>query len=154
MDAARAVALADRAATLNPGCARAWFMSGLLRLIGGDGERAVEDLQIAARLDPISPLNDIIRVHIGIGHFIQGKLPEALRLIRTTTHRTARIHLVLSALYGALDMPQDSRGEMALFHGRSSASVEEMIALMTSQRPELKNRFYEGLAKGLDGAPA
>ena len=153
-DATRAVALAERATMLNPGCARAWFMSGLLRLIGGDGDRAVEHLRIAARLDPISPLNDIIRVHIGIGHFIQGDLAKALRLIRTTTHRTARIHLVLSALYGALDMPQESRDEVALFHGRSSASVDEMIALMTSQRPEMRNRFYEGLAKGLNGAPA
>jgi adenylate cyclase len=152
-DIARATALADRATTLNPGCARAWFISGLLRLIDGDGDRAVEHLQTAARLDPISPLNDIIRAHIGLGRVLQGDYPDALRLIRATTHRTARIHLVLASLCGHLAMPQESQKELALFQSRSSLAVEDMVAVSTP-RADWRAWLLEGINRGREGTQA
>jgi adenylate cyclase len=149
-DFVRAAALVDRATALNPGCARAWFISGLVRLIDGDGDRAVEHLQAAARLDPISPLNDIIRAHIAVGRAVQGHYLDALRLLRATTHRTARIHLLLASLCGHLAMPQESREELALFHSRSPLAVEDMVAI-SSRRADLRALMLEGIARGREG---
>ena len=125
---ARATALADRATAINPGCARAWFISGFVRNFagyGGDTDAALERLQTASRLDPISPLNDIIQVHIGMARIIQGDFQEALRILRTTTYRTARVHLALATLYGHMDMPQDSQRELALFEAASPLAFED-----------------------------
>jgi lipopolysaccharide biosynthesis regulator YciM len=127
-DVARATALAERAIATNPGCARAWFISGVAHLVEGNGDVAVEHLERAARLDPISSLNDVIRAHIGVGHFVKGDFNGALSAILATTHRTARIHLALAAIYGYLGRPRESREELARFEKRSSLPAEEMIA--------------------------
>lgn len=130
-DLARATALADRATVINPGCARAWFMSGFLRNFAGYGSDtagALERFEKAKRLDPISPLNDLIEVHIGMAHIILGNFHEALKILRTTTYRTARVHLALATLYGHMDMPRDSLRELALFEASSPLSFEEAIA--------------------------
>lgn len=127
----RATALADRATAINPGCARAWFMSGFVRNFAGygsDTDAAIERLERASRLDPISPLNDVIQVHIGMARIIQGDFPEALRILRTTTYRTARVHLALATLYGHMDMLRESLRELALFEDASPLPFEEAIA--------------------------
>ncbi len=152
-DIARAVALADRATELNPSCARAWFIRGLLSLSAADGDRAVQHFRAAARLDPLSPFNDIIRVHIGIGQVVQGDLPEALRLMRATTHRTARIHLILSAVCGLLGMRAESREELAQFRLQSSATVENTISSMTPN-PRLRAMMRDGIGIGLEQSVA
>jgi TolB-like protein len=126
---ARAIAIADRAISVNPGCARAWFISGLAHLMDDDGALAVERLETAARLDPISSLNDVIRAHIGVGQYLKGDYRAALDTILGTTHRTARIHLTVASIYGYLGMPTQSEAELALFEGRSALSAEDMIAL-------------------------
>lgn len=128
---ARATALADRAIAINPGCARAWFISGFVRNFAGygsDTDSALERLETASRLDPISPLNDIIQVHIGMARIIQGDFQEALQILRTTTYRTARVHLALATLYGHMNMPRDSQRELALFEAASPLTFEEAIA--------------------------
>lgn len=130
-DLGRATALADRATAINPGCARAWFISGFVRNFAGygsDTDAALERFQTASRLDPISPLNDIIQVHIGMARIIKGDFQEALRILRTTTYRTARVHLALATLYGHMDMPRDSLRELALFEAASPLPFEEAIA--------------------------
>ena len=59
--------LISPATELNPGSAFAWFISGVLRLIDGDGDRAVDHLQRAIRLDPVSPLHGIGQCPLGWG---------------------------------------------------------------------------------------
>jgi tetratricopeptide (TPR) repeat protein len=124
----RAIELVDRATSLNPSCARAWFVSGVLRLAMGDGDRALEHFRTAGRLDPISPLNEAIRVHMGIGRISQGETSEALRQIRATSYRTPRIHLMLAALYGHVGKNQERRGELEQYHNCSNTSVADTIA--------------------------
>src|SRR5206468_9808616 len=92
-----AIALTDRAIATNPSCARAWFISGIAHLQAGNGDTAIEHLERAARLDPLSSANDIIKVHIGIGRILQGDYAAALSAMTSTTHRTVRIHLILAA---------------------------------------------------------
>jgi TolB-like protein len=126
-DLPRAIALAERAIAINPGCARAWFISGVAHLQAEEGDIAIEHLRTAARLDPISSLNDVINVHIGIVRMLQGDYTAALSTMAATTHRTARIHLILAALYGYLNMPRECEQEVARCETRSRLSVEEML---------------------------
>lgn len=146
-DVNRAIAVADRAIAMNPSCARARFISGLLCLATGDGSRAVEHLETAGRLDPISPLKDVIRAHMGVGWAIQGDLRRGLDLIRATTYRTARIHLVLAAIYGHLELATESRDELALFRACTAAAPDEMITA-AAQQPSVAAWLREGLASG------
>src|SRR4029077_1837313 len=46
------IALVDRALTLNPSFARGWFVSGLLRLLAGQLDRAIDHAENALRLSP------------------------------------------------------------------------------------------------------
>src|SRR4029078_5464827 len=62
----QALTLISRATELNPGSAFAWFISGVLCLIGGEGDRAVETLQPGIRLDSVSPPQGIRRTHLGL----------------------------------------------------------------------------------------
>jgi adenylate cyclase len=150
-DVVRARALASRATSINPGCARAWFISGLVHFLGGEANEAIADLETASRLDPISPLNDIIQVHIGAALLMQGKYEEGLLQMRSTTHRTARIHLALAAVYGHLDMPAESLRELGLFHDRSPLSVEEVIAAATVP-DEFKTAVLQGIARAREAS--
>ena len=50
-----ALALVDKAIALNPGCARAWMSSGLVRTRAGDTELAIAHFETAMRLDPMGP---------------------------------------------------------------------------------------------------
>lgn len=146
---ARASALAERAVAINPGCARAWFISGLACLLDHNGDGAVERLETAARLDPISSLNDVIRAHMGVGLFLKGDNKGALDAIRATTHRTARIHLTLAALYGYLDRPRESQEEVAQFKSRAALSAEDLIAIGIP-REESRALLLDGIRLGFE----
>ena len=51
-----AIALIDRSLALNPSSARAWFISGLLRVLAGECDKAMEQLQTCLRLGPRDPV--------------------------------------------------------------------------------------------------
>jgi len=86
----QAMTLISRATELNPGSAFAWFISGVLCLIDGDGDRAVDHLQRAIRLDPVSPLHGIASAHLGLGLAVQGRYAESVRILRASSNLTAR----------------------------------------------------------------
>jgi TolB-like protein len=150
-DLARAIALSDRAIALNPGCARAWFISGVANLLNHNPDAAIERLEVAGRFDPISTLNDVIRAHLGVASFLKGEYRAALTEIRSTAHRTMRIHLTLAALYGYLGMPPESQEEIARFQDRSPISPEEMIAIGIPSE-ESRALLLEGIRLGRAGA--
>ena len=58
-----AIALIDRSLALNPSSARAWFISGLLRVLVGECDKAIEHLQTCPRLGPMSGVADPARVY-------------------------------------------------------------------------------------------
>jgi lipopolysaccharide biosynthesis regulator YciM len=144
-DLKRAASLAKRATALNPGCARGWFISGIINLTDGDAAGALEHFQMAARLDPISRFNDIVRAHLGIACAFSGDAVEGLNILRTTTHRTARIHLALAAIYGHLDRQDESQAEFSQFRALSTMSLDEMYRTLS---PRSLDWLREGLERG------
>ena len=126
----RARGLIERATTLNPGSAYAWFISGVLKLIDGDSAEAVEHLQRAARLDPVSQLNEIARAHIAIGRALLGDFGESLRILRSITYRTPRVQLLLPYVCAKLALWPEAREELRIYEQLTSISPEAMLAQM------------------------
>jgi len=128
----RASGLIERATTLNPGSAYAWFISGVLKLIAGNSSEAVEHLQRAARLDPISRLNEIARAHIAIGRALLGDFEESLRIFRAITYRTPRVQLFLPYICARLGLWPEAREELSIYEQLTNIPPEAMLAQMTS----------------------
>jgi TolB-like protein len=73
---------ADRALTLDGGSAWAWSRSGWISAYSGDGEKAVERLQIARSLAPSDPLSSRCCFGIASAHLLAGRYDEEIRWIR------------------------------------------------------------------------
>jgi hypothetical protein len=71
------MALVDRALALNPSFARGWNISGLLRLFGGQPERAIEHAEAALRLSPRDCVGTTVGI-IGTAHLVRRRFDEAL----------------------------------------------------------------------------
>ena len=152
-DMNRAEMLIDRATALNPGLAFGWFISGIVHLIKGEPDTAVEHLERAARLDPISHLSDLAQAHIGAGRLLQENFEEAARLIEQSSHRPPRIRVLLAAAYGHLGRHADAAVELAHYEQASSTPAEFMAANMS--RSELHTKILvDGLAKARAGGRA
>jgi TolB-like protein len=129
----RALALIERATTLNPGSAYAWFISGVIKLLYGNGDDAVAHLQRAARLDPVSPLHDIAHAHIGVGMMLQGNFGEALCILRGSNYRPRRIQLALFLVHAQLGQWREAREQLDLLE-KDTGSAAERIAQHTPAR--------------------
>jgi len=73
-----ALALVDRALSLNPNLATAWYASGTVRAFRGDEpDVAIEHLQRAMRLSPRDPLMFTMQGVTAFAHFFAGRYEEA-----------------------------------------------------------------------------
>jgi TolB-like protein/class 3 adenylate cyclase len=71
-----AIALIDRSLGLNPSSARSWFISGLLRVLAGDCDEAIEHLQTCLRLGPRDPVGVPLYV-MGLAHLFSRRFADA-----------------------------------------------------------------------------
>jgi len=73
-----ALALVDRALSLNPNLATAWYASGTVRAFrGGEPDVAIEHLRRAMRLSPRDPLMFTMQGVTAFAHFFAGRYEEA-----------------------------------------------------------------------------
>jgi adenylate cyclase len=78
-------ALVDRALALNPSFARAWRISGTLRVWAGQPDIAIEHLETSRRLNPRARVGGL-SANIGIAHFCRRRFDQALPLLRLAVH--------------------------------------------------------------------
>jgi len=71
------VALIERALRLNPNLMDAWLSSGLIRLVLGEWNLAVEHFARAMRLSPFDPFLFLMQQGTASGHFYTGRYDEA-----------------------------------------------------------------------------
>ena len=143
--------LISRATELNPGSAFAWFISGGLCLIDGDGDRAVDHLQRAIRLDPVSPLHGIASAHLGLGLAVQGHYAESVRILRASSNLTARAQLVLACASCELGQLAHARAELRRYEQMTHVPAEALGARMT-RNPSLRAFFMGALSRIRSGA--
>ena len=147
----QAMTLISRATELNPGSAFAWFISGVLCLIDGDGDRAVDHLQRAIRLDPVSPLHGIASAHLGLGLAVQGRYAESVRILRASSNLTARAQLVLACASCELGQLAHARAELRRYEQMTHVPAEALAARMT-RNPSLRAFFMGALSRIRSGA--
>jgi adenylate cyclase len=71
------LALIDRALALNPNYARGWHISGLLRLMAGQPDIAIEHAQASLRLSPRARIGTPV-LNIGVAHFLSRRFDQAV----------------------------------------------------------------------------
>ena len=125
----RALALADRAISLNPGLTFAWLISGSVRLRNGEPDLAATHLEMALRLDPISPMGGFARMYLAICRFQQRRFQEALALFGATSLRLPISYAVLGALYGHLGRREAARSALATFESLAAGALDKYARL-------------------------
>jgi len=142
----QAIALISRATELNPGSAFAWFISGVLCMIDGDGDMAVEHLQRAIRLDPVSSLQGIARTHLGLALAVQGHYAESVRILRASSNLTTRAQLVLACASCELGQLVQARAELRRYEQMTHVPAEDLGARMT-RNSSLRAFFMGALSR-------
>jgi len=71
------IALVERALRLNPNLMDAWLTSGLIRLVSGEWNLAIEHFAHAMRLSPFEPSLFMMQQGTASGHFYSGRYDEA-----------------------------------------------------------------------------
>ena len=143
-DVGRARSLIERALTLNPSSAYACFISGVISLTEADGAAATRHFQEAAKLDPLSSLGEMARVHVAMARILEGDLLEAARIYKNTTYRTPRIHLLMAAAYGMSNNLEGARDELRLYAALTTVPPETMVDRSTGD-PKLRAWMHEGV---------
>jgi TolB-like protein len=69
--------LVDRAVSLNPNLAEAWYFSSRVRVLLDEPEVAIEHAARATRLSPLDPLMFLVQYSIALAHFHAGRYNEA-----------------------------------------------------------------------------
>jgi TolB-like protein len=144
------VVFIDRARTLNPNLASAWYCSGWVRIQLGDPEAAIAHFSQATRL---SPLDQLMSMPTGTAyaHFYAGRDNEAALWADRALHEkpnwltSLRIGAASNALAGRRDR---ARKIMARLRELDPAfRIPDIRDLAPSPRPEDIAKFEDGLRK-------
>ena len=67
------IGLVDRALALNPSFARGWYVSGLLRILAGQPDLAIEHVETSLRLSPRERMGRPLVV-MGMAYFFKRRV--------------------------------------------------------------------------------
>jgi TolB-like protein len=154
-DHGAAVALLERALTLNPGCASAWLNSGMVRARAGETDAAIENFRTALRLDPMGQQQPAAMGFIGRALFQQGRFSEAVPLLKEFAQHvdTPLPQAFLAAAYGHLAQASSAQAALARYRALSSQPLEAFAANWLRD-PAQRKLFLDGIAIAEGRAPA
>jgi tetratricopeptide (TPR) repeat protein len=134
-------AFVDQALTLNPNLARAWNLSGWIRIWLGDPEIAIEHLARAMRLSPLDPAFHAMQAATASAHFFAGRYDEASswagRALREQPNNLDVIGLLAmsDALAGRLEQARAGMARLVeLSPGRRLSNINDRMP--PYRRPE------------------
>jgi adenylate cyclase len=143
------VELARRATTINPGAAGAWFMSGMLQVRFGELDRAIDDLGMAVRLNPVQRLS-LVQSWVAIARFLEGRAEEALALVWESTYQHPVGQIISAAICGRLGRVAGARAALEGYRAATARPIDEAVTALFA-RPEHRRVILEGIA-GADAA--
>ncbi|HXQ47456.1 MAG TPA: TIR domain-containing protein [Caulobacteraceae bacterium] len=154
LDPQGAVALIDRAVALNPGSEFVWLSSGIVRLVLGQTEQAVEHLELSMRLAPSGPRRGIQINCMAMARFQQRRFEDCIVLMREFTQESAASplgHAFLAASYGLLGQRKAATEALVKYQNLTRAPIEDWAARMLHD-PSQRQLFLDGIA--LAGSPS
>jgi tetratricopeptide (TPR) repeat protein len=113
------IGLVDRALVLNPSFARGWFVSGLLRVLGGQPDLAIEHVETSLRLSPRERVGTPLSV-IGLAYFLKRQFDQAeskLLLAIQDHPRFPPAYRTLAACYAHMGRLDEGRAIVARLRG-------------------------------------
>ncbi len=99
----------DRAQSLNPNLAFAWYVSGWLRVWIGEPDIAIKHFAQFARMSPVDPFSARMQAGCAFAHALAGRYDEAVmhaeQALRETpnSHQALRIGIMSYALAGRME---------------------------------------------------
>jgi TolB-like protein/class 3 adenylate cyclase len=132
-------ALVDRALALNPSYARAWHLSGNLRVYAGQTEIAIEHLETALRLSPRARVGSSFGL-IGRAHFFSRRFDEAvpkllLAIQEDPSHPSA--YRDLAACYAHMGRLDDAREIVERLRAITPVVIPDASFLRNAEQREL-----------------
>jgi adenylate cyclase len=138
------IGLVDRALALNPGYARGWFISGLLRVFAGQHDVAIEHAETSLRLSPRETMGSPVSL-MGLAYLFKRRFEEATAklLLAIQDHPgfpvTYRHLVVCYAHMGRLD---EARAALAKLRAITPLVVPSNVPFL---RPEDLKLYLSGL---------
>jgi adenylate cyclase len=139
------VGLIDRSLALNPGSAKAWGISGWVRVAGGDSDRAIQDFATAERLDPRSPSHPFNLTGVGIAHFLAHRLDEAASKLAASMQLLPSYvtnYYYLASCYAHMGRHVDAREMFRRLTLLTPPAADPPVIM--PQRPEQRAFFLSG----------
>ena len=141
----------DRALSLNPNHAFAWFASAWVKIWLGNPDAALQHLTHVMRLSPLDPNVAGVRVTIAFAHYFAGRYDEASSCAQQILQETPNFHMALrmaaaaNALSGRLDIAQKAMAKLREID--PALRVSNLRDLTAMRRPEDMALYEEGLRK-------
>jgi Flp pilus assembly protein TadD len=141
------VRLADRALELNPGSSNVWAASGFARTNAGEPALGFEHLETSIHLDPLSPLRANILGMQGIARFAQGRIRDAVVLLKQCVQSRPEVLVAwvfLAASHGHLGEQAAGREAIARFTALTPIDMPTFTA--SHPDPDTRDAVLEGIA--------
>lgn len=138
------IAFADRALVLNPSFARGWHISGLLRLLAGQPDLAIEHVAISLRLSPRARSGWASMV-IGTAHFFGLRFDAAIPHILLAVQEDPSFpqpYRILAACYARMGLHSEARETVEKLRALTPVVVPSVIPY---RNPEHRDLFLSGL---------
>jgi adenylate cyclase len=143
--------LINRAVSLNPNLASAWFFSGWVKVLLGDSAAALERLARAMRLSPQDPNMYNMHTATAAAHFIAGNYHQAMSSAAAAVENQPNFVLansLLAASAGHCGDASTARNALArLLHLVPQLHVKGITDLFPVRRGEDLARLADGLRK-------
>jgi adenylate cyclase len=138
------IGLVDRALALNPGYARGWFISGLLRVFAGQHDIAIEHAETSLRLSPRETMGSPVSL-MGLAYLFKRRFEEATAklLLAIQDHPGFPVtyrHLVVC--YAHMGRFDEARAALAKLRAITPLVVPSNVPFL---RPEDLKLYLSGL---------
>jgi TolB-like protein len=141
----------SRGLSMNANLAIGWEFSGLVQVMLGNHETALEHLRRAERLSPRAPSMMQLQLGIAAAHFYSGQYEEAARVAERITRAYPtffpawRMMAVSNALAG--DQILTAKATKRAFELDPAQTLSSVGSLIPLRRPEDRERWREGLVR-------
>jgi adenylate cyclase len=133
------MALVDRALALNPNFARAWFISGNLRVCAGQPDIAIEHLETSLRLSPRARAAATLVV-IGAAHLVSRRFDEAVPELLLAIQQDPSLpyaHRFLAACYAHMGRLDEAREVVERLGAITPVVIPDVSFLRNAEHREL-----------------
>ena len=139
-DVDAAVAIVDRAISLNPGCSDAWQQSASVRLLAGESDVAIQHVETAMRLDPLGPERSMRMILVGWGRFQQGRFKDAIAVLKEVVGQADNpgAYAMLAAAYAYQEQEGAALEALGRYRSLSPQSISDFARSISTVPAHIK----------------